>query len=425
MLSVYETPAYRRSRSAYCVFCMLEYFIALLISDVYLFKLLTHAGLRDGSIGIVSSLITFACLFQLFSIGLVRRIRSVKRWAVSFCLISQTVFVLLYLLPFLPVSVPAKTALAFGGVLLGYFFNYSIASILFKWANSFVHPQHRALYSAEKERMSLLGGMLFTFALGMVMDRFELADRLWGGFVVIIGIGLMINVASLIALLRIDGRWEGDPPSASGASLRPMMSELLSNPGFQKVVALSILWNCAQYFTIGFLGSYKSRELLLSIGTVQLLNILGNVCRFLLSKPLGRFADRTSYARCIEMALCIAAAGFLSAVFATPSSQWFIAVFTILLAVSQAGIAQNLFNIVYDHVPAQYFVQASSIRSCIGGLFGFLAALAGSQILNIVQRQGNTLLGVPVYGQQVLALISFVLSAAAALYVRLRMQARL
>lgn len=420
---VYERPEYRRSRGAYRLFCMLEYFIALLVSDVYLFKLLTYVGLSDGSIGIVSSLITVACLFQLSSIGLVRHIRNVKKWAVTFCLASQTVFVLLYLLPFLPLSLPSKTAFAFGGILLGYFFNYAIASILFQWANSYVDPYRRAVFSADKERMSLLGGMLFTLVLGVVVDRFELADRLPGAFALIIAAGLLINAVSLAALLCIDGRWNlGAQPE--GIPLLHMARALLRNRGFIRVVVLSALWSCAQYVTLGFLGSYKSRELMLSVGTVQLINILGNACRFLLSRTLGRYADRTSYAQCIEVALYIAAAAFLCVVLTAPSSRWFIVAFTLLIAVSQAGVAQNLLNIVYDYVPAAYFVQASSIRSCVGGLCGFGAALMGGWLLGFVQRRGGRLLGVPLYGQQALAFLSFVLSVAAALYVRFTLRRR-
>lgn len=418
--SLYHSPAYRRSRSAYRLFCMLEYFIALLVSDVYLFKLLNSAGLGDGSIGILSSLVTAACLFQLCSIGLIPKIRTVKTWAVTFCLCSQTVFVLLYLLPFLPFGVPAKTALAFAGILLGYFFYYSFTTILFQWANSFVEPHQRAVYSAEKEMMSLLGGMIFTFLLGIMMDHFELRSRLPAAFLLVMAVGLIINAASLAALLRIDGDWQR--PSGQMPPMRESLQALAKNRGFIRVVVLSILWSCAQYFTIGFLGSYKNKELMLSVGTVQLLNILGNLFRFFLSRPLGRFADRTSYARCIELALGIAAAGFLAAAFASPGMRWFIAVFTLLLAVSQAGIAQNLLNIVYDYVPAEYFVQASSIRSCVSGVCGFGASLVGSGVLSAIQSQGNRLWGFPLYGQQALSAISFVLTVLAAFYVHLSLR---
>lgn len=423
MQSLYDKSEYRCSRNAYRWFCMLEYFIALMVSDVYLFKLLAYMGMSDSTIGIISSLITVACLFQLAAIGFAGRIRNVKNWVIIFCLIGQMVFVLMYLLPFLPFQLPVKTVMAYTSILTGYFFSYSVSSILFKWANSFVDPGHRAVYSAEKEMLSLLGGMIFTFILGMVMDNFEAAGHLEGAFWVMMAVGILVNVVSLIVLTRIESRDEEKEAPAHSPSFSRVIRGLMHNRGFIRVVVLSVIWSCAQYFTIGFLGSYKSKELMLSIGTVQIINIVGNVCRFFLSKPLGRYADRTSYAKCIEMALYTAAAGFLAAAFAVPELSFTMAVFTVLMAVSQAGIAQNLNNIVYDHVPPEYFVQAFSIRSCISGICGFGASLLGSGILNFVQK-GNGLFGIMVYGQQVLAMGSFGLALFAAFYVRFRLGKR-
>jgi predicted MFS family arabinose efflux permease len=423
--SVYDTPTYKRSRSAYRLFCMLDYFIALLVSDVYLFKLLTCVGLSDSQIGIVSSLITVACLFQLTSIGFVRRIRRVRRWVVASCIASQMVFILLYALSFVPMSTTAKTALAFAGILLGYFFNYAVTSILFQWANAYVDPRRRATYSAEKEMMSLLGGMIFTFARGVAMDRFELADRLGDAFLLIIGLGMLICAASLVTLLRIDGglACRPDAEGAQPQSFRAVFAGLRHNRGFMRIVVLSVLWSCSQYMTIGFLGSYKSRELMLSVSVVQLINIAGNLCRLAVSRPFGRYADRPSYVRGIELALYVSAVGFLALCFSTPADRWLIVVFSVLNAVSQAGVSQNLLNVVYDYVPPEYFVQASSIKNSIGGICGFGASLIGSAILSGVQQRHNVILGIPVYGQQVLALISFVLTVLTALYIRFAMRA--
>lgn len=422
--AIYDTPVYKRSRNAYRVFCMLDYFIALLVSDVYLFKLLTYMGLNDSKIGIVSSLTTIACLFQLASIGFVRRIRHVKRWVIASCIASQLVFILLYALAFVPLHTQVKTVLAFAGILLGYFFNYAVTSILFKWANSYVDPHKRATYSAEKEMMSLLGGMIFTFLLGVVMDRFELKGMLSGAFAVIIGLGMIICAVSLFTLMRIDGRLSREQAEQQTQSMGTVIKNLLHNHGFRQMIILNVLWSCAQYITIGFLGSYKSKELMLSVGVVQIINIAGNLFRLFLSRPFGRYADRTSYARCMELALYIAAAGFLMVCVSTPATRWFIVLFTILNAISQAGVSQNMFNIVYDYVPNEYFIQASSIKNCIGGVCGFAASLAGSAILSYVQQNGNTILGIPVYGQQALAFLSGVLTLLTALYVRISLRKR-
>ena len=69
--SIFDSPAYKRSRRAYCAQCAFEYFVAILVADAYLAKLLTHLGLSDGLIGIIASFISLA--FMGFS-GIVESI---------------------------------------------------------------------------------------------------------------------------------------------------------------------------------------------------------------------------------------------------------------------------------------------------------------------------------------------------------------
>ena len=54
----YASPLFVRSRRAYSTQCMLEYFIALLVSDAFLSKLLTVLGLSDAQVGVMQVLAT-------------------------------------------------------------------------------------------------------------------------------------------------------------------------------------------------------------------------------------------------------------------------------------------------------------------------------------------------------------------------------
>ena len=127
------------------------------------------------------------------------------------------------------------------------------------------------------------------------------------------------------------------------------------------------------------------------------------------SKPFGRFSDKYSFASGMSVALAILAVGYLAIMFTTPKTWLFIAVFTILNAVATAGLNQNSFNIAYSYVDSDYITEALAVKNCIGGLCGFVASLVGSRILKYVQSNGNSLFGIHIYGQQLLAGISFVL----------------
>ena len=97
----FASSAFKRSRWAYTIECAFEYFVALLVSDVFLATLLSEMGIEDSVIGVISSLISLAFLFQLFSILVVPHIKNVKFFAVPIHFIGQFFFLALYLLPFL------------------------------------------------------------------------------------------------------------------------------------------------------------------------------------------------------------------------------------------------------------------------------------------------------------------------------------
>ena len=155
-----------------------------------------------------------------------------------------------------------------------------------------------------------------------------------------------------------------------------------------------------------------------TVGAVQLINIVGHAGRFAISKPFGRYSDKHSYAKGVELALLLAILGFLVLICTTPATRFLIIGYSLLYNMCQAGISGNMINITYSYVDSRYFVQASAIKNSIGGICGFLSSLVGSRILKAIQNNGNRILGIPVYGQQFLAGITVVLLTAALLYNR-------
>jgi predicted MFS family arabinose efflux permease len=201
-------------------------------------------------------------------------------------------------------------------------------------------------------------------------------------------------------------------PSKQGertAPVKPLMQVLrmlLTNKSFVYVVILGALLYTATYMTLGFMGIYKTKDLLLTVGAVQLINIAGCLARFFLTKPIARYADRHSYVKGVKLGLWIALVGFVVNIFTTPHTWWAVILFTLIYHVSCAGTGQNMYNIVFSYVEEDYFVQASALKNSVSGLCGFGASVLGGVILDAVQKNGNQIFGVPVYGQQLLSGIS-------------------
>ena len=100
-VDLYSTPEYKRSRAAYIMECTFEYFVSLLVGDAYLATLLRYMGIGDAMIGIISSLISLAFLFQLLSVVAVKHIVNVKRASMIIHFASQLFFMSLFFIPFM------------------------------------------------------------------------------------------------------------------------------------------------------------------------------------------------------------------------------------------------------------------------------------------------------------------------------------
>jgi predicted membrane-bound spermidine synthase len=92
-----NSKLYKRSRLLYHAEAALEYLVALSVSGSFLAYLTASLGISDSVTGIISSIISLGCLFQLCSL-LIRRQR-VKNFVVWASMLNQICFMVLYILP--------------------------------------------------------------------------------------------------------------------------------------------------------------------------------------------------------------------------------------------------------------------------------------------------------------------------------------
>lgn len=401
---IYDSAEYKRSRKAYTLQCAFEYFVAIMAGDAFLAKLLGAIGISDSLTGIISSFITLAFLFQLFTVACVSKIKNIKKTAIFFSTLSQVLFGCLYLIPFLGGGREYKTVLVIICVLAAYFGNYFVTSIIYKWGNSFVNPKNRAVFSAKKEIISLISGMVFTLLVGIVTDKYEAAGNLNGGFLFSAISIFILSVCNFISLSSI--KEQKNDAYEESITFLETVTYIRKNKGFLNAIIMSSLWDISRYMTLGFMGTYKTKELMFSLTAVQLINVLSNMLRAVVSAPLGRFSDKHSYVKGMKLGFLIAAVGYSFNIFASPDSRWCVIIYTALFNMSLAGTNQNNFNIAYKYVDSKYLSQAMAIKNSISGVIGFLSSIVGGYILAFVQNGGNTLFGFHIYGQQVLSAIS-------------------
>ncbi len=417
MKKIFQSKEYRRTRNAYIVYCALEYCIMIFASDSLLAKLLSYIGIGDSLIGIISSLLTLTCMFQLLVLFSAKNKISVKKKSILFCMLCLWMFISLYLIPLMPFSKNILITAAVVCIVTAYFANYYVFPSLFVWANSFVAPESRAKYSAAKEMFSLVCGMAATFAAGYILEYAEAAGNIRRGFITVAVLGVGLSFMALASLLIMEDKKVKADISEQKISVKELTYYLGKNKSYRDIVIVTILWNAAVYLVLGYLGTYKIQELGISLGLVQIITMAASAARLIVSRPFGKFSDKKGYIVGMKNALCIVAIAFFACTFATAETWWLIIIFTILYNISLAGVTQNMFNVLYSYVDDKYLEGAMAVKNSIGGVCGFGAALLGGYILDAVQKNENTILGIQIYGQQLLAGISFVITIGLILYI--------
>lgn len=386
---------------------MFEYFIALLSTDAYLAKLLKDMGLSDAATGVISSLTMVTFLFQLLSVPVAGKLKRIKKYVIAADTASQLLFAAVYTVPFMPISLKGKTIAVTALILLGYLALYLNNTICYKWGNSFVSPNNRGSYSATKEMISLIAGVFFTLGAGYAVDRFELSGNLHGAFRF-----LSITMAAVCGFNFIClSRMKELPLAESGASqsVKEILRHTFGNRSFRNTIILTTLTEFAKYTTFGFMGTYKTVDLGFSVSKIQLINVAACLSRFFISKPLGRYSDKKGYSNGYFIGTLLYLIAFVSGIFASPARGWMIIPFTIFFQLAGAGTGQNSYTMTYCYVDNEYILSGIAVGNSVRGVFGFVASFLGSFVLDLIQKNGNSFMGLEISGQQLLCVISSII----------------
>lgn len=404
----------KKNKMLYTLECDFEYLVTLFVCDSFLALLLSNLGISDDKIGVISSLISLSFIFQLFSIILIPKIKNSKLFSCIIHGLGQLLFSTLFLLPFLDINENIKRVLVVLIILLAYFMNYIANSIIYRWGNSFVDPNKRAVFSAKKEIISLISGALIQLISGKIIDNYIDTNNLDGGFLFIAISIAIFSILDLLTLIfmnkeRINEEKIENNSSNEEESFFRTIFILFKNKKFIKLVICASLYTMAIYTTTGFLGTYKINELNMSMTLVQVLAILGVLSRALFSIPLGKYADKHSFVKGFTLGLIIYVVSFIFLMFTAPTTWYFMIFYVIIYNIGCGATSGNLYNAVYSYVDNKHFSQAFALSNSIRGISGFLISIIAGKILECIQSNSNIVLGINIYGQQILAFISLII----------------
>ena len=402
-----------KGQRLYIIQAAVEYLISLLVSGSFLATLTKELGFSDSLTGIVSSIISLGCLFQLLAVWVRRRI---KRKVIIYSFVSQILFLLLYVIPLTGVAKPIKTALFVVSIVLAYLIYNVLHPKKTNWLMGLVGDGERGVFTASKEIVSLASGVLFSLGMGELVDFFAERGQMRVAFLLCAVVIFVLMVSHAVSLLFIPE----EDSEEKGHSIKNGFSLLLRNKNLRAAVTVSVLYNIAGYAVRPFLGSYQIKELGFGLGFVAILSMISSVSRIAVSRRWGRYADRRGFADMVEKCLLVLGAAWVFVSLANPSiGIWVMPVYCVLSGVAMGGINSAMTNLVYDYVPREHCADALAVTQAVAGVAGFLTTLVVSPLVTYIQVAGNRLFGISIYAQQFLAIVGIVVLVIAAIFTRI------
>ena len=389
---------YKTSRVLYIIEAALEYFIAILVGDTYLAKIAMTIGINTAGIGILTAFVSLGHAFQIFAIFLSQK-KSVKKRTVWFGLINQLLFSFIYVVPLFPSDFILSIPLFVVALLLGQIVMNIINPGKINWYMSLVPDKERGVFTANKEIVSLISGMVVSYVMGSLIDHYEAKGDLETSFLLVAITMLALTILHTLTLI-----FSKEKPKEQ-AELETKNSDILrtlfKNKNLYRIIGVSVIWAIITSSTNPFYGTYRLGTLGFNMTFVAILSAAYSVMRALFSRAMGRFADKHSFKKLLLLCYVIYGFAFLCAVLSVPSNgKVMFTLFTVLSAVAMAGINSSEINLIYDYVEPIQRTGALAIKFMLSGVVGFLTTCLMSIPVDYIAKNGNKLFGISMYPQQ-------------------------
>ncbi len=403
----------KRMRVIYVIEAMLEYFVALGVSNTYLPRLCDEIGVSDAFKPVIIGIGTIGCSAQLLTL-LVYNKAPFKIWITIAQTVAHLFYASLWFVPSLRTPETVKL-IAFVAFML---FATTLQNVVYApkaaWMMSFVDEDKRGRFTAVKEIVSLIGGILFTLAFGKVADGDgEQAFALCG--VITLASGVLHTIS--LAVLH-------EKPYVKLPHEKGIFRRLMSNKAFLKVQFLGIMWYATIESFVPLFATYQyaAYGLNMSVFAVSVITACGKLVQALLSQPLGRLADKTSFSKMLNASFFIEIGALCFAALAFPFSHGYgvamCAGFWVLYYAGYAGINSVFFNIMFDYVEPKERTAAIALSSAARGLCAFAVTFAVSMLASLIRSAGIAPGGFRADGVHVFAIAAIIMTAFAALYNR-------
>ena len=137
---------------------------------------------------------------------------------------------------------------------------------------------------------------------------------------------------------------------------------------------------------------------------VTIMSAVSSAFRAIMSRFLGRYADKRSWVSLMKLCMSVSAVGYLFFAFCAPGKLSFILypLYILCYGFSMAGTNSARTNLCFDYVSHEDRRYVLGVKNAISGVADFCVTLLVSLLVSHIESNGNQLFGIPMYAQQLL-----------------------
>jgi len=410
--------------------------ITQLAGGTFIAALLTHSGISDSHIGIITSLVSLAALSQLFLINIFKRIKKYKLLVCSTALV-RSLFGILFLIPLFKFNSVINEILMIILYFTGQIFVQIASPASQDWIASLVPSRLRGKYFSIKDSVVVFVISVLMLVCAVALDFYEKSDIVTG-FTIMSIVIFLLTIINFVALSkmkepktsylnengkemhgRLAKRVKESEEEEKAQSIISEIKEAFQNHRFRKFFKLQCIYILAFYICIPFNSSYLIKDMALPYTFIMLVTFFVSLYRVYFMPRLGRMADRYGMAKILRFTMLSLGLNFLCFAITMPFNAYPMYILSsIFNSTAWSFINIGLFGIQLDFFKSEKRMIWLTITSSISGLFGFIASIIGGILLSFLQKQDLQLFGQKIYAQQILNLIGFLIILIVVYYIK-------
>ena len=427
------SPAARKSLKASVLDGAFAQLMASLTTGFLLTGFAVALGAREAQVGLLAAMPALGNLGQLAGPAVIGWLGSRKRTAVALAGAARALWVVVTMLPFLPV--PAVTWLLVAVGLSSVLAALSGVAWM-AWMADMVPEEVRGRFFGHRNMIATLVGMLAAWLGGRFVDAWRKGgvtvpegvlpaplaaalSRPGAEFSVLYLVAVIAGGLSLYFLQSIDeppphGTLASDDSRAGRPRARGVFGPLavaLRDDAFRRLVVFGMAWNFAVGIGGPFIDLYTVRTLELPFGVLALFGVVNGLFTMAGMRVWGDFTDRWGTLPALALSSAGAAALPLLWALATPSDWGVLWGANALSGFAWAGVGLGSSTLLMKMAPPSHNTAYFATYTALTGLAGAVAPTLGGVLAAALAERHLELGALRLQGLQIL----FLLTAAARL----------